>query len=467
MSSGDNNLTAGANSAYNQRCMVCDAQMEYLFSKTFNSLGLTSLEYDRCVDCGFVACATLLKMPRDDWEYLNFWFHSAINSSDADPYDRSGRLEGQAEVIDHMLNHGLISRSAPMLDWGSGTGDLADRLRDRGRTLFSYDQYIEPKVNPLPIPQPLPAAYALVTATAVFEHLTHRSQLDAIEALVADDGVLGIHLLIPREVPVDPNWVYLLPVHCAFHNWESMRRLMIQWGYEASVYCDQARMWLFFKSREGVREKVEAINAAQKCDYLLYCEGFVSANGVMLPLDPGSRTGESKKAGLYIGMQQCKLPSNWTFLLLDVEGQQLIDETWLAIVKGYQFDYVYSDMVAERMSKEQFAAYLQWVRGLLKPGGSHRLVTTDLKRVLDNATSGAWSGFAWVKKAHLNTAAEYLNTVFRSWGHKYLYDEESLIRCFVQADYQDVQITRMMEGCAADLYIFDRDKNRLFIEGRC
>ncbi len=464
MGEGNNNLKGAQCSAYNQRCMVCSAQMEHLFTKTFNSWGLTSLEYDKCVDCGFVACATLLKMPGDDWEDLNLRFHTAINNSDADPYDRAGRLTGQAEVIDLMLDHGLISAAAPMLDWGSGTGDLAGRLRDRGRTLLSYDQYIEPRVNPLPTAKPVPGAYALVTATAVFEHLTHRGQLDAIEALVADGGVLGVHLLIPREVPADPSWVYLLPVHCAFHNWESMRRLMIQWGYEASVYCDQARMWLFFKSREGVREKVQAINAKQKRDYLLYCEGFVSANGVMLRLDLDYSARDDNKRGLYIGVQQCGLPSNWTFLLLDVEGEQLIDERWLAATQDCQFDYVYSDMVAERMTTEQFSAYLQWVRGLLQPGGIHRLVTTDLRRVLDNAASGAWSGFGWVKKARLNTSAEYLNAVFRSWGHLHLYDEETLLGYFSQAGYQDVARVGMMEGHSADLFVFDREKTRLFVE---
>lgn len=448
---------------YNHRCMVCDAHMRYLFSKTFNSWGLSTLDYERCVACGFVACATLLEMPSGDWEHLNEWFHSTIYDTDDDPYDRTGRLNGQAIAIDRLAACGLIPQSRPMLDWGSGVGDLAEKLLERGLTLFSYDQFITPQINPLPTATPAPRSYSLVTATAVFEHLTRREQLDAIEGLVANDGVLGIHLVIPREIPVDPEWVYLLPVHCAFHTWESIRRLMIHWGYAASAYCQVARMWFFFKSSEGVQEKVDFINALEGPEYLIYSEGFVSSNGVHLPLDPGYGTVDSTSKGLYIGCKPCHLPSNWAAILFE-PGEFLSPADLLSSVQDLTFDFVYSDMVAERMATGQFEEYLRAVGELIRPGGLHRIATTDLQRVLANAQSGAWSEFRWVKKARLQTPADYLNTVFRSWGHKHLYDAESVIHRLEQSGYRDVSRVEMMKGGSADLFRLDQEKSRLYVE---
>lgn len=112
-------------------------------------------------------------------------------------------------------------------------------------------------------------------------------------------------------------------------------------------------------------------------------------------------------------------------------------------------------------------AYLHLVRDLLCPGGVHRLVTADLQRILDSAASGAWASFAWVKKAGLRSSADYLNMVFRSWGHRYLYDQETLVQRFIQAGYRDVERFEMMQGASADLYFLDRDRSRLYVEARC
>ncbi|MHA6494566.1 methyltransferase domain-containing protein [Pseudomonas borbori] len=203
----DRSNSSDKNYSYEGRCMVCNGNMQYFFSKNFDSWGLTSLDYEKCDDCGFAVCATLLRMSDKDWETLNNRFHTEIYQGTEDPYNRAGRLAGQAAAIDIMLEHGLITQGLPLLDWGSGTGDLAAELLERERHMFSYDEYITPLVNRFSgIPQP--ESFSLVTAAAVFEHLKDRAELDAIERLVAPQGVLGVHLLIPREIPADPSWIY-------------------------------------------------------------------------------------------------------------------------------------------------------------------------------------------------------------------------------------------------------------------
>lgn len=460
--------TLSSNCRYTGRCMVCGAEMRYFFTKVFNSWGLASLDYEKCTDCGFSVCASLLRMPDDEWVALNNWFHTEIYQRPGDPYNRAGRLAGQARVIDLMSQHGLISQDRPMLDWGSGTGDLAAKVQEHGRTLFSYDRYITPVVNRLPGVVPEPGGFSLVIAAAVFEHLKDREELDAIEALVADDGVLGFHILVPREIPADPDWVYLLPVHCAFHNWESIRRLMVQWGYAASAYCTEALMWFFFRSKDGVKEKIEYINRVQGYQLLIYSDGFISSTGVELSLElahssPKEEMGEC----LYVGARARTLDSAWTNTWIDFgNGCRILsasDGVPIALEEG-SFDRIYCDSVAERMTPEQFQTYLTHMQRLLKPRGVLRIVTTDISRVLDSASQGTWADFPWVKQAGIATSAEYLNAVFRSWGHTYLYDSETLMRRLFDCGYRDVVRTSIGLGRSAAMNGLDRDTHRIYVE---
>lgn len=446
--------------------MVCNGSMKPFFSKTFDRWGVGTLDYEKCAECGFVACASLLRLADEDWVALNHRFHSTIYDG-TDPFNRAGRLAGQARAIDAMLGAGLIDTDEPMLDWGSGIGDLATQLGARGRTLYSYDQYITPQVNRWPQSQPTPRGFALVIAGAVLEHLKDRSELDAIEQLVADRGVFGVHLLIPRDIPKDPDWIYLLPVHCAFHTWESMRRLLQQWGYEATVYCHDALMWFFFKRKEGVESKVERINRSEGAGYLRYVDGFVSASGVQLPLDPSYGAVDRSLRTLYIGIRPEQQDADWLSAALPFCADTRwgdTPQTSATSLPPQSFDAIYSDLVAERLAPKQFIRYLEWTRSLLKPGGVHRFATSDLDLTLQNADSGAWRELPWVKDAGITTRGYYLNAVFRNWGHVYLYDSATLLARLAHSGYRNAIRSVPLQGRCASLYRLDRDMHRLYVE---
>lgn len=443
-------------------CMVCSAPMHYLMSKTFNSWGLTTLDYVKCVDCGFVACATLLNLPDAEWVQLNNWFHTEIYKAPGDPYNRAGRLAGQARVINIMLQYELLSDNRPMLDWGAGVGDLARKMAELQRHIFSYDKYIVPQFNKLPKVEPEKRAYSLVTATAVFEHLKTRAELDAIENLVALDGALAFHIAAPKQIPNDPNWVYFLPVHCAFHNWESLRRLMIQWGYRSSVYCHEALMWFFFRTVEDAQEKVTRINGLMGYNYLLWSDGFVSSTAVELPLCQNVHDGHAR--ALYIGSRHPDLGTGWVGGQVDFETGTISVLDQSELLEEGTFDLIYSDLIAERMEPKQFSVYLDSVLHLLKPRGVHRVVTADLDRTLGNAAKDSWREFQWVKQAGVSTRAEYLNLAMRSWGHKWIYDAESLKRGLHTAGYRNIwRVTKNASRAALPL-VPETDGHRLYIE---
>jgi hypothetical protein len=122
-----------------------------------------------------------------------------------------------------------------------------------------------------------PQSFDFVLTTSVFEHIIKRQDLDNIAALVTRNGVMGLHTLVCENIPEDPNWFYLLPVHCAFHTNKSMSLLLQQWGFKSSIYNVEARLWLFFRnSSDEIQTMInQANNRENSKPVYIYKHGFV------------------------------------------------------------------------------------------------------------------------------------------------------------------------------------------------
>ena len=153
-----------------------------------------------------------------------------------------------------------FDRSARVPNW-----QLPDLAATRhGLELLKYDRYMSRDPDYLRDDELVPGGFEFVITTSVFEHLLRREQFDAINALTSGTGVLGIHTLVCETVPVDPEWFYLAPVHCAFHTNRSMQVLFRQWRYTCSVYVVAAQLWLWFRTDPGrIENIVSAANARQ------------------------------------------------------------------------------------------------------------------------------------------------------------------------------------------------------------
>jgi hypothetical protein len=179
----------------------------------------------------------------------------------------------------HLLHrHGVI-HSGKWLDYASGQGGLSRQLHSHfGLVLHSFDKFMQPTSHRLPASGLTKRGHALVTNTAMFEHVRDRLTLDEIESYVAEDGCFGIHTLVRGEIPADPEWMYLLPVHCAFFTNRSMSVLMQQWGYTCSVYNEHAKMWIWFKTDpDPISEKVTHLNQSLGWEYLHFKTGFMDS----------------------------------------------------------------------------------------------------------------------------------------------------------------------------------------------
>lgn len=257
-------------------CIICNGRMGHHFIKRFNAYGLGDVEYVRCSSCGFAASATHFAMTERQWEELNERFHVDSFARTDNPYNRNQRYFNQALML-HLLHRGGLVQGGEWLDWGSGTGSLSLQLdRHFGLRLNNFDRYMKPELFALERVSLLHGGYQVVVNTAVFEHVRNRRTLDEIESYVARDGCLCIHTLVPGDIPADPEWMYLLPVHCAFHTNKSMGILMQQWGYTSSVYNEHAKMWIWFKADpNSIADRVAALNQSMGWKYLHFKTGFM------------------------------------------------------------------------------------------------------------------------------------------------------------------------------------------------
>lgn len=259
-------------------CIICDGTMAFHFSKTFDSFGLTKVDYWRCDDCGFSISKTHADMSPAEWTALNEAYHSAYLGSEANPDDPRWieRLQSQSRLLDDAAGLGLLKAQGRWLDYACGDGKLSELLEGSGRTLLKYDRYMGGRAGYLSDAALRSRSFDFVITTSVFEHLTRREHFDSIENLLSDEGVLGLHTLVREEIPRDPDWFYLLPVHCAFHTNRSMSRLLQQWGYVSSVYNVDARLWLCFKKMPAaLREQIERANRRPQGPQYILADGFV------------------------------------------------------------------------------------------------------------------------------------------------------------------------------------------------
>lgn len=257
-------------------CIICESVMSFYFTKYFSVCDLTQVDYWICPKCGFCASKTHFDMTNEEWVKLNDTFHSESHFREDNPYNRNQRYFNQSIMLSLMAKQGLI-KCGNWLDWGCGIGAVALLLKDYfDINLLTYDKHITPQVNSISTDELKARSFDLVVNTAVFEHVRDRYTLDEIESYIRKSGCFAIHTLIPEAVPKDPDWMYLLPVHCAFHTNKSMQILMYEWDYNCSVYNEQSKMWILFHEEAGIIQSgVEKLNKSLGWEYLHFKKGFM------------------------------------------------------------------------------------------------------------------------------------------------------------------------------------------------
>ncbi len=137
------------------------------------------------------------------------------------------------------------------------------------------------------------------------------------------------------------------------------------------------------------------------------------------------------------------LLEGWLNTDLDpVPGAAYLDATRPFPAPDCSFDYVFGEHMIEHMTREQGMAMLAECRRVLKPSARLRIATPDLERIvaLHGATGDdirgryvRWSTDAFLPGADGYRPALVINQLFRGWGHRFLYDEETLAASLLAA----------------------------------
>lgn len=236
--------------SYAWNCFVCEGEMKPYFSKDFDGIaGLGIVDYCRCKNCGIVLSKTHLEMTEAQWEFMNLRYHHSFFSQDENPDDPrwQSRLNTQANTIAELASTGVLSKAMPWIDYGCGDGSLANLLTEKDLGTHKYDKYIK-NGDHVVEREWRSLVFDMVICTSVFEHVRTIETLDEIVSRVfVSSGVLALHVMVREEIPKDPDWAYLLPVHCTFFTNKSMQILFDRWGFESSIYHPESRMWFWFK----------------------------------------------------------------------------------------------------------------------------------------------------------------------------------------------------------------------------
>lgn len=111
------------------------------------------------------------------------------------------------------------------------------------------------------------------------------------------------------------------------------------------------------------------------------------------------------------------------------------------------FDYIFCEHFIEHLTYEDGSRLLREAFRVLKPGGKVRLATPDLERVVGiissdrNEDQQAYMRFIidrYAREADSYRPSFAINTVFHSWGHKFLYDRSTLESVMAAAGFTKV-----------------------------
>ena len=264
------------------KCIICRSKSEYFFTKNFKETqysflmkDISSVNYYKCVNCGFTISKTHVEIDNKRWMKLNNDFHHYLEtrtaSTNQPPY-----IE-QATML-MLLEKEQIINLENAIDFAGGYGTLSKLLKKYlNLNLPVYDPYVKGPEEIEYVNKEDLKKYNVVLNSALFEHLFTRDSFDEINNVVSDNGYMIIHTVICENIPQNENWFYFdPPVHCAFHTNKSMSVLMLEWNYEASIYCPSAKSWILIKKLQPhIKEKIESINKELQTEYFIFKKGFV------------------------------------------------------------------------------------------------------------------------------------------------------------------------------------------------
>lgn len=232
-------------------CFVCGKEMTGYFIKKWGE-EMTG-DFVRCPDCGLVINKTMYEMPIQEWMEKNEELHSEYQGTDEMKDDPKwlDRINAQGEVILQLYDLDIFSCNGKCIGYGCGDGKLADLVNRNRQLIQKYDKFMGcGKLGYLKDKEVNQGEFDVVICCSVLEHLVGKVEVEKVFGLIAEDGVLCLHTLVCEEVPRDPDWFYLLTVHCTLWTNKAMSILYKDNGFAGCAYNLESQMWFMFRNKE-------------------------------------------------------------------------------------------------------------------------------------------------------------------------------------------------------------------------
>ena len=158
----------------------------------------------------------------------------------------------------------------------------------------------------------------------------------------------------------------------------------------------------------------------------------------------------SRPARLHIGCGQQAIPG---WINIDNQGLPGVDQV-LDVRKGLPFanvSAIYAEHFLEHLAFEDGLAFLAECRRVLRPDGVLRLSTPNLEWVL--TTHYRWQGVT--PQNRLDDCMK-LNRAFHGWGHRFLYNRETLVAGVRAAGFARSSFFKYGESGLAELTGLER-----------
>ncbi len=125
--------------------------------------------------------------------------------------------------------------------------------------------------------------------------------------------------------------------------------------------------------------------------------------------------------------------------------------------------FIFHEHVLEHFELSRGLELLRECRRLLAPGGLLRVAMPSLDDMLEKCANGEWETHGSAHMPEVETRAEYLNILFRYWGHRWIYDHDELRRRLREAGFRDIADQELRQSTHMELRGIEYRDNSLLI----